>query len=232
LKKKVKKKDKLILIGAGEFGEIAYQYFTYDSPYEVVAFSAEQQYIDKDTLFNLPVVPLEELEKLYDPLKYKAFVSITFTQLNRVRTRIYHQVKEKGFQLVSYVSSRAFIWKNVKIGENCFIFEDNVLQYHVEVGNNVVLWSGNHVGHRTKIKDNCFLASHVVISGYCEIGKSCFLGVNCSFIPKINVADDCIIGAGAVVLKNTEEGKVYAGNPAKQLKKSSFEAFNVKEELI
>lgn len=232
MKNNIKKTDKLILIGAGEFGEIAYQYFTYDSPYEVVAFSAEQRFIDKDTLFNLPVVPLEELEKLYDPLKYKAFVAITFTQLNRVRTRIYHQVKEKGFQLVSYVSSRAFVWRNVKIGENCFIFEDNVLQYHVEVGNNVVMWSGNHVGHRSKIKDNCFLASHVVISGYCEIGKNCFLGVNCSFIPKINVADDCIIGSGAVVLRNTEEGKVYAGSPAKQLKKSSFEAFNVREEEL
>ena len=107
-----------------------------------------------------------------------------------------------------------------------------MLQYHVEVGNNVILWSGNHIGHRSKIKDNCFLASHVVISGYCEIGKNCFLGVNCSFIPKIKVADDCIIGAGAVVLQNTEEGKVYAGSPAKLLEKSSFEAFNVRDEEL
>ncbi len=229
MKNKIEKTDKLILVGAGEFGEIAYEYFTYDSPYEVVAFSAEKKFVEMESLFGLPIVPFEELEKIYDPLKYKVFVSITFTQLNRIRTRLYKDVKRKGFSVISYISSSAFTWRNVEIGENCFIFENNVIQYHVNIGNNVIIWSGNHIGHRTKLKDNCFISSHVVISGYCEIGENCFLGVNCSLVPHMKVARDCIIGAGAVITKNTEEGKIYVGSPANPTNKSSFEAFNVKE---
>nr|WP_319374587.1 acetyltransferase [uncultured Methanobacterium sp.] len=220
----------LIIVGDGEFAEIAYEYFTHDSEYDVKAFAVEKDYLEKNELFGLPVVPFEDLETIYDPSEYDVFVAITFTQLNRVRTRLYHEVKRKGFNVASYVSSHAFVWHNVKIGENCFIFENNVLQYHVELGNNIVLWSGNHVGHRAKIGDNCFVTSHVVISGYCDIGESSFLGVNSTLADFLKIGKDCIIGAGSNIVRDTEDAKVYVGNPAKPMEKSSYVAFGVKEE--
>jgi len=222
--------EKIVIIGDGETAELAYEYFTHDSPHEVVAFSVEKEYAKKGKLFNLPVVHFEEIEKLYDPAEHKAFAAISYTKLNRVRTRLYLAAKRKGYQFVSYVSSKAFVWRNVEIGENCFIMENNVLQYAVRIGNNVVLWSGNHVGHQSTIKDNCFISSHVVISGYCEIGENCFLGVNSCLANNLKIAKDCLIGMGAVVNKDTEEGKVYRGNPAKPSHVESFTIFGVKEE--
>lgn len=156
-------------------------------------------------------------------------MAISYTKLNRVRARLYSEAKLKGYGLVSYISSRAFVWRNVEIGDNCFIMENNVLQYAVRVGNNVVLWSGNHVGHQSVIHDNVFVSSHVVISGYCEIGENSFLGVNSCLANNISIARDCLIGMGAVVNKSTEEGKVYVGNPAKPARVDSFTAFGVKE---
>lgn len=224
------KTGKIVIIGDGETAQIAYEYFTYDSQHEVVAFSVEKGYLKKDELFGLPVVPFEKLEQFYAPAQHKVFVAISYTQLNRIRTRLYNEAKRKGFPLASYVSSRAFVWRNVEIGENSFIFENNVLQHRVSIGNNVILWSGNHIGHQTVIKDNCYIASHVVISGYCEIGENCFLGVNSCLGDKIKIAEDCIIGAGAVIVKDTEPGKVYVGNPGKPLpNRTSFAAFGVQE---
>jgi FlaA1/EpsC-like NDP-sugar epimerase len=55
-----KAKEELIIVGAGEFAEIAYHYFTRWCHYKVVAFSAEKNFIDKERLFNLPVVPFED----------------------------------------------------------------------------------------------------------------------------------------------------------------------------
>jgi len=224
-----KKTGQIVIVGCGETAQIAYEYFTYDSSYEVVAFSVEKSYLKAERLFGLPIVPFEELENIYSPVQYKIFVAISYTQLNRIRTRLYREAKQKGFTAVSYVSSKAFVWHNVEIGENSFIFENNVLQYHVKIGNNVILWSGNHIGHRTEIEDNCYVSSHVVISGYCKIGKNCFLGVNSCLNDKISVAEDCIIGSGAVVCRDTERGKVYIGNPAKLLPKTSYESFKVKD---
>jgi sugar O-acyltransferase (sialic acid O-acetyltransferase NeuD family) len=206
--------SKIVIVGAGEFAEIAYEYLTHDSPYEVVGFSIGRDFLDRTELCGLPVVPFDELEAHFDPGQHGAIVAVTYAHLNRVRTRLYEETKTKGFHLCSYVSSDAFVWRDVEIGENSFIFEHNVLQYGVKIGKNVVLWSGNHIGHQTRIHDNCFVSSHVVISGYCEIGANCFLGVNSTFADNLIIAKDTVVGAGAVVVRNTEAGKVYKGNPA------------------
>ena len=223
------KKKKLVIVGAGETGEIAYEYFTHDSEYEVVAFSVESQYLNADNLFDLPIISFENLENLYDANSYEVFVAISYTKLNRVRTNLYQQAKQKGFKLATYISSKAFVWHDAEIGENCFIFENNVIQYKVKIGNNVTLWSGNHIGHRSVVRDNCFISSHVVISGYCEIEENCFFGVNSCLADHIRVDKDNVIGAGAVVTRNTEYGRIYTGNPAQPSKVSSFKFFKIKE---
>lgn len=221
-------KEKIIIVGDGEFAEIAYEYFTYDSEYEVVAFAVEKDYYTKDTLFELPVVFVEDIRELYPPEKFKAYVAVTSTKLNRIRTRLYHFMKNTGYTLVSYISSKAFVWKNAIIGENSFIFEDNTIQYHVNIGNNVVLWSGNHIGHRTRIEDNCFLTSHIVVSGYCTVGESTFIGVNATIGDKVNIPKDCIIAAGSVVIKSLpNSGKIYMGSPAKEQVKTVYDHFGI-----
>jgi sugar O-acyltransferase (sialic acid O-acetyltransferase NeuD family) len=220
---KVEKEKKLIIVGAGEFAEIAYEYFTMDSPFEVVAFSVNEAFIKEKTLFGLPIVPFEKLESYYSPQEHSAFVAVTFTQLTRVRTKLYEQTKAKKFPIAS------FVWHNAKIGENCFIFENNVIQYHVNVGNNVIMWSGNHIGHRSTIGENTFLSSHVVISGYCKVGKSCFFGVNSTLGDTLSVGDDCVVGAGAVLVRNADENKIYIGNPARVIPMGSREKFKVAE---
>ncbi len=226
------KSKKIVIIGAGEFGEIAYEYFTHDSRYEVIGFSVEKEYLKQNTLFNLPVVPFESIETIFPPSICEAFVAVTFTKLNRIRTRLYQAVKEKGYTVASYISSKAFVWHNAKIGENCFIFENNVIQYHVHVGNNVIMWSGNHVGHRSVIEDNCFLSSHVVVSGYCHIGQNCFLGVNCTLNDHITISPDCLIGSASLIVKNTEPRKIYTGNPAVASKVDTFRYFKIQEEAL
>lgn len=223
----ISKGERVVIIGTGEQAEIAFEYFTYDSPHEVVAFSSEPQFIKANLYCGLPVVPFDRLAESYPPSSHQAFVAISATQLNRVRRRLYDAVKSAGFDCVSYVSSRAFVWHNVDIGENTFIFENNVLQHMVRVGDNVILWSGNHIGHRTVINDDCFISSHVVVSGFCQVGRSAYLGVNSCVADNRSLAEDCVVGAGAVVVKDTQPRQVYVGNPAKATGRDSFETFGV-----
>lgn len=218
----MEKSKKLVIAGAGELAMIAYEYFTYDSAYEVYGFAVERDYIESDTLYELPIVPFEDMQQQFPPSEFEVFVAIPASQLNRLRTRLYQNVKEKGYTCATYISSRAFVWRNAKIGENCFIFENNTVQPFVEIGNNVILWSGNHIGHRSVIEDNCFISSHVVISGYCRIGESCFLGVNSTLNDHVTVARDCIVASASLVSKDLKEPeRIYYGSPAKELPKKS-----------
>ncbi|MFZ0890925.1 MAG: acetyltransferase [Thermoplasmata archaeon] len=199
----------LVIYGNGAVAQVAYEYFTHDSGYEVVGFAVERAVLQATRMFDLPIVPFEAVESTYSPDSAAFFVAVGYVQNNRVRTRIFQQAKAKGYSLATYVSSRAFVWRNVSIGENCFILENNVLQPFVTIGNNVMAWSGNHVGHHTRIGDNCFISSHVVVSGSVEVGPNCVFGVNSTIGNNIRIGADTVVGAGALVVKDTPPGAKY-----------------------
>ena len=55
------------------------------------------------------------------------FLPISFKQMSYFRKAKFEQAKAKGYSCVSYVSSKATTWSDLNIGENCFIFEDNMI---------------------------------------------------------------------------------------------------------
>ena len=223
------KSRKLIIVGDSAFAEIAYEYFKHDSAYEPVAFSVEGAYLKRGELFGLPVVPFESVEETFDPASHDVYVATVYTQLNRLRARLAAAAKQKGYRLASYVSSRAFVWRNVELGEHCFIFEDNTVQPFVRVGDNVVLWSGNHVGHHSTIRDNCFVSSHVVISGFVEVGENCFLGVNASIANDVKIGRDCWLAPSTVVVKDLPDASFVKPGRSEIGRSSTLEYFKVSE---
>jgi len=210
------KNKKLIIFGEGLYTEIAYQYFSDDSEYDVVCFTKDDNYINSDTYLGLPMVPFSKIEELYSPHEYDMHIAVSYTDLNHLRERIFHEAKGKGYKLPSYISSHCNILTKYPIGENCFIFEDNTIQPFVTIEDNVILWSGNHIGHHSTIKSHNFISSHVVVSGQCTIESNCFIGVNSTIGHMVNVGKETLIGAGAVITQNTDPGSVYV--PAKSRK--------------
>lgn len=219
--------SEIVIVGDSSLAQMAYEYITHDSPHKVVGFSVEQAYLKRKELFGLPVVPFEHIEDEFQPGKFKVSVAIGYNQLNRVRERLFLQTMEKGYSLYTYVSSQAFVWKNVKLGMNCFVFEQARIQPFAEIGNNVVAWGSVGISHHVVIHDNVFIAGQAAIGGHTEVGKNCFIGMNCSISNNLRIAEDCVIGAGAIITKDTEAGKVYRGSQATLSHRSSFEVFGV-----
>jgi len=213
----------VIIFGTGGFAEVVHYYLTNDSSFTIAAFTANSSMITKNQLFDLPVVPFENIEEIYPPEKFSMFIAVGYLKVNKTRADICKQAKEKGYDLISYVNSKATTWNDLDIGENCFIFENNVIQPFTKIGNDVIMWSGNHIGHHTKIGDHCFITSHVVVSGNVDVGSYCFLGVNSTIRDSIKIGSECVIGAGSVILDDTKDKTVYTTERAKLLEKSSDE---------
>ena len=219
---------KLIVVGNSAFAEIAAEYFRADSDYDVVGFSVERDYLKEATLAGLPVVPFQELEESCPPGAHDIYVAATYTQLNRLRTRLAGDAKARGYGLASYISSRAFVWQNVELGEHCFVFEDNTIQPFVKLGRNVVLWSGNHIGHHSSIGDNTFVSSHVVVSGFCSIGENCFLGVNATIANNVSIGQDVWLGPSTNVIKDVPDETFVKSVASEFGSRSTLEFFDVR----
>jgi len=175
----------------------------------VVAFTVERSFIKDTTMFGVPVVALDEVVSQFPPDTFRMFVAVGYGRVNKEREQRYHQVKDLGYELISYVSSKAITYPGLEIGENCFIMEGNIIQPFVTIGNDVMMWAGCHIGHETIIKDHCFLSAHAVVSGNVVIEPNCFLGVNATIRNAITIARESVIGAGSVILKSTQERSVY-----------------------
>jgi sugar O-acyltransferase (sialic acid O-acetyltransferase NeuD family) len=204
-------KKKLVIFGSGNIAELAFFYFSSDSSYEVVAFTVDGSYLNESTFCGLPVVAFEDVRERFPVNGYEMFIALSYSKLNAIRKEKYIAAKTLGYNLASYVSTHATMLNSGRIGDNCFILEDNTVQPFVTIGNNVTLWSGNHVGHHSTIRDHTFISSHVVISGGVEIGEQCFIGVNATLRDHITIEDKCVIGAGTLLLANAQREGVYIG---------------------
>ncbi len=226
--KPTRKCEEIIIFGTGEMAEVAWYYFTYDSPYQVVAFANDRDHVKNKTFFGLPLISFDDVHRYYHPEKYKMFIAVGYSKLNKIRTLKYFQAKEKGYELVSYISSKATIWSEGErgvssIGDNCFILENQVIQPFTSIGDNVILWSGNHIGHHSVIKDHCFLASHIVVSGRVVVEPYCFIGVNATIRDGITIGEKSIIGAGALIMHDVLPGSVYRPQATGVYKRRSVE---------
>ena len=134
----MKKTKKAILFGTSGQAEVMDYLLTLDSEYEVVAFTATKDYIEKDEIYNKPLIAFENIEKSFLPSDFEMHIAIGYNDRNKTREKFYRLAKSKGYKLLTYVSSRCTNYAK-KIGDNCFIFEDNTLQPFVEIGNNCIL---------------------------------------------------------------------------------------------
>jgi len=197
----ISKTKKLIIFGLGDLAQIAYEYFERDTEYRVVAFCVDREFLPPPypPTMPAPILPFDIISDRYMPSKCDIFVAMVYGNMNRDREAKAGHCKLKGYKLASYISPHAFVSTSAKIGEHCFIFENNVIQTGVTIEDNCILWSGNHIGHHSTIKSNCFISSHVVVSGHCVIEPNCFLGVNSTMANNTTIGRESWVSPGAIM---------------------------------
>ena len=206
--------NEIIIFGTGEIAELAFYYFMNDSKYKVVAFTADDEYIRTDKFLGLPLVSIDTLKNNYPPNKYKAHVALSYSRLNQTRKKKYEELKKLGYELVSYVCTKSFVWPDLTYGDNCFILENQTIQPTVTIGSNVMIWSGNHLGHACTIESHSYISSHVCISGHVKVGESCFLGVNSTIRDYVKLGNRVFVGMDSSIVRDAPDDSVVLGTPA------------------
>lgn len=110
----------------------------------------------------------------------------------------------------------------VKIGKDCFIGAnvefDGIFPNLIEIGDRCVITSGSFIlSHFYNTDDRKFY------SGKVKIGNDVFIGLNTLIVNSVNIGDSATIGAGSVINKDIPSNELWAGNPAKMIKKQNEE---------
>ncbi|MFP3553215.1 acetyltransferase [Paraburkholderia sp. SIMBA_049] len=201
----------VVIFGIGQIAEVIHYYLTHEGHRNVVGFTVDDQYRSAEQLSGLPVVPFERVQDCYPPDTYEMFVAMSFKRVNKAREEKVLEAESKGYTLTSHVSPRATVWSGFVPQPNTIIMENNVIQPFVKVGRNVIMWSGNHIGHHSTIEDHCFIASHAVISGSVTVGEGSFVGVNATVRDNVTVGKRNVLGAATLILSDTVDNAVFIG---------------------
>jgi sugar O-acyltransferase (sialic acid O-acetyltransferase NeuD family) len=209
--------SQVVIFGIGRGADVATRYFRTDSPHEIVAYTVDDAYLDRKEFMGRPVIPFSRIGEEAPPSECRMFVPLGFQDMNGLRARKCAAAKEKGYSLESYVSSRITAWDRPAFGENCFILEGNLFDFDVKVGNDVFLWSANHIGDLSVIEDHVWISSHAVLSGEVTVGQYSFLGINATVSNKVRVGPRSYIGANALIVKDTPADSVYVAKGTAQV---------------
>lgn len=205
----------VVIFGIGELAQLARFYFVHDGEREVAGFVVDARYRTANTFDGLPLVATADLTTVFPPADHDLFVAIGYSALNSLRAARCAEARALGYALASHVSSRASIWHDLEIGDNCLLMEGNVIQPFVRIGNGVIMFASSVVSHHAQIGDYCFIGSEATLSGGVRVGARTFIGVNATIREHVLIGSDCIVGARALILKNTLDGSSHleAGTP-------------------
>lgn len=194
--------NKIVIFGNGDFARLLKYYIEADDERDIVAFTVTQDLIKDDYFYELPVVPFENVEKLYPPEHYDILLAIGNSRMNNLRKRFFKECKSKGYSIASFIHSSCSI-HNPNIGEGNILLENCLVYPYAKIGNGNLLWDHVLISHDCEVGDFNTFSSYADLCGYVTIGNNCYFGKHCILNDCMKVADYTLVGAGAYAKNNT-----------------------------
>lgn len=118
---------------------------------------------------------------------------------------------------INVIDGEFIIGKNSFLNEECkvIVLGNIIIGNDVMIANNCFFVSGNHKFNNLKknINQQGFSKQNIVIK------NNVWIGLNSIILGNVTIEEGAIIGAGSVVTKNVGKNEIWAGNPAKFIKR-------------
>jgi UDP-3-O-[3-hydroxymyristoyl] glucosamine N-acyltransferase len=137
------------------------------------------------------------------------------------------------------IGPRTKIWQFVvvlpgaQIGSDCNINALCLIENDVMVGNRVTVKSGVQLWDGVRLGDDVFVCPNVTFTNdkyprskhrppvfaVTEVKHGASIGANSTILCGVTIGEGALIGAGSVVTRNVPAGEVWAGNPARRMRR-------------
>lgn len=205
---------KVIIYGAGPYGKIFLSEVNRYGIIDIAGFTVDMAFLKEEKIEGLPVVPFEEVDKIYPPKQYDMIVVCGYTRM-RNRKEMYDKAKGKGYTLINYISPGAYLENEIQMGDNNIIFSGSEIGYDGEMGVGNIVRQNVYLGHEFIMGSHNIISVGCVIGGYSRISDLSFFGFSVTSSGFKNFGKECLVGMRSVVTRDVEDYATVYGSPAK-----------------
>ncbi len=135
------------------------------------------------------------------------------------RQRAVARVLAAGRGFASVVHPRAFLAREVTVGEGAMILPLAVVHTGATVGFHAIVNTAAIVEHDSRVGDFAHIAPGVCLAGGVTVGACAQIGIGACVAPNVRVGDRAVVGAGAAVVEDVAPDDVVVGVPARSIGK-------------
>jgi sugar O-acyltransferase (sialic acid O-acetyltransferase NeuD family) len=168
---------KIILIGGGGHCESVIDVIEQEGRFQIAGIIDKPNLVGKRVLGYSFIGTDSDLSKLSEKYGY-ALVTVGQIQTPELRKRLISLAVTAKFKFPVVVSPRAYIAKDVCIGDGTVIMHDALVNVSASVGNHCIINSKALIEHNAVIEDYCHISTAAVINGGSIVRQDSFVGSN------------------------------------------------------
>lgn len=209
---------KTIIFGTGSQAIRLYQTMEQEGMDMPSSFVVNRRYIQETTLYDVPVLPFEDMENLVPPEEYDVYLAVGYSKMNNNRMNIANELLKKGYSLLNFIHPKAEVWTK-QIGYGNIIMSSVYCDANCRIGNCNIMDGGHvNIGHDDIVGDYNFFGSFSFLAGYVTVKNNCFFGIKSTVGDHSVVESYTLVGAGAYINGRTKEGSVYVAPKSMRIK--------------
>ncbi|WP_428026077.1 NeuD/PglB/VioB family sugar acetyltransferase [Arcobacter sp.] len=189
-------KEKIVLIGGGGHCHSVIDVIEQENKYEIIGIVDTKENIGKKVLDYEIIACDDDLETIFQTCK-NALITVGQIESNKIRVKIYNNLKQIGFNLPTIISPLAYVSKYSIIDEGTIIMHQALVNTNVKIGKNCIINTKALIEHDCVIGDNCHISTASVINGGVTVKENSFFGSNATSKQSIEI--DGFIKAGSLV---------------------------------
>jgi len=199
---KIKKKKPIILIGAGGHAESCIDLLNEQDQFQLKEIVGEKKEINKKVLKKYKVKysdnSLKNLAKKYP----YALIGIGQIKENKIRVKIFNELKRLKFNIPVICSRYALISKYSKINEGTVVMHGAIIGPNVTIGKNCIVNSNAIIEHGSRIGDNVHIATSVTVNSSVVLGSGTFIGSGSVIKQTIILKKNSFIKMGSIIIRD------------------------------
>ena len=210
-------RERLILYGAGGHAKVVGESFAEAFPAAEIAVVDDRADAVGRQLLGWPIVGNRDwlLDHWHDVPVMPAIGD------NRARLELLSWLTSGERPIASVVHPRAAISASAELARGVFVAAGAIVNAASCLAEGVILNTGASIDHDCRIGRCAHIAPGARLCGNVEVGEAALLGTGCAVIPGVRIGDHAVVGAGSVVIGDVADGQIWAGNPARPLRREA-----------